>query len=96
MPWVIHGFNSNVATDRKLIRHGFYISIGIDLLNDISNASIFLPEIPVDRLFFESEDVDIHIEKIYQKAASILELEVITFVKQINKNFKQIFIDRVI
>jgi len=92
MPWIIHGYNSNLVTGRELIRHGFYLSIGVDLLNDISNASIFLPEIPVDRLFFESGDMDIHIEKIYQKAASKLEIELSALKQQIGLNFNEVFV----
>src|ERR1035437_1824894 len=92
MPWIIHGFNSNLVTGRELIRHGFYISIGVDLLNDISNASIFLPEIPLDRMFFESGDVDIHVEKIYQMAASKLDIELSALKQQIGLNFNKVFV----
>jgi TatD DNase family protein len=92
MPWVIHGFNSNVDTGRELIRHGFYISIGIDLMKDISNAFNFLPEIPVERLFFETGDLDIHVEKIYQKAASKLNMELLALRKQIALNFNKVFV----
>jgi TatD DNase family protein len=94
MPWIIHGYNSNLVTGRELIRHGLYISIGVDLLKDISNAIDFLPEIPLDRLFFESGDVDIHVENIYQKAASILNIELLALKQQILSNFNRIFINK--
>ena len=92
MPWVIHGFNSNVVTGCELIRHGLYISIGVDLLKDISNAFNFLPEIPLDRLFFETGDGDLHVEKIYQKAASKLDIELLALKKQIQSNFNRVFV----
>ena len=91
MPWIIHGYNSNLVTGRELIRHGFYISIGVDLLKDISNAFNFIPEIPMDRLFFESGDVDIHVGKIYQKAVSKLDIELLTLKQQIWSNFNKVF-----
>jgi TatD DNase family protein len=91
MPWIIHGFNSNLITGRELIRHGFYISIGVDLLKGNSNAINFIPEIPIERLFLETGDVDIHIEKIYHSAASILNKEVNTLKDQIYTNFNQLF-----
>jgi TatD DNase family protein len=93
MPWIIHGYNSNLVTGRELIRHGLYISIGIDLLKDISNAFNFLPEIPLDRLFFESGDVDIHVEKLYQKAASKLDIDQLTLKQQIRSNFNRVFVE---
>ena len=92
MPWIIHGYNSNLVTGRELIRHGFYISIGVDLLKEISNASNFIPEIPLDRMFFESGDVDIHVEKIYQMAASKLDIELSALKQQIGLNFNKVFV----
>ena len=94
VPWIIHGFNSNKITGHELIRHGFFISIGSDLLKDVSNAFSFLPEIPMDRLFIETGDLDIHVEKIYQKAASRLDLELLTLKKQMQLNFNQVFLEK--
>lgn len=93
MPWIIHGFNSNLITGRELIRHGCMISLGADLLKDISNAFNFLPEIPLDRLFLETGDMDIHVQKIYQRAALKLEIEMATLKKQIYSNFNVVFPD---
>lgn len=91
MPWIIHGYNSNLVTGRELIRHGFYISIGVDLIKDFSNALKFLPEIPLDRLFFETGDVDIHVEKVYREAASKLDIDLLTLKQQIQSNFNRVF-----
>ena len=91
IPWIIHGFNSNLITGRELLRHGFFISIGVDLFKEISNAINFLPQIPLDRLFLETGDADIPVEMIYQKAASILNIELITLKNQIFSNFNQLF-----
>jgi TatD DNase family protein len=92
MPWIIHGYNSNLVTGRELIRHGFYISLGVDLLKENSNAFNLLPEIPVDRLFFESGDVDIDVEKIYQKAALKLNIELPALRQKIRSNFDKVFV----
>jgi TatD DNase family protein len=91
MPWIIHGFNSNLFTLQELIRHGLYLSIGVDLLKDASNALNLLKEIPLDKLFFETGDVDIHVEKIYQKAAFQLDIEILSLIKQVNANFSRLF-----
>ena len=91
MPWIIHGYNSNLFTGRELIRHGFFLSIGVDLLNDASNALKLLPEIPLDRLFFETGDMDVSVEKIYQKAALLLNTELISLMKLVNSNFTRVF-----
>lgn len=91
MPWIIHGFNSNSFTLQELIRHEFYISIGVDLLKVTSNALDLLKEIPLDRLFFETGDVDVHVERIYQKAAFQLDIEILYLIKQVNANFCRLF-----
>jgi TatD DNase family protein len=91
MPWIIHGYNSNLVTGRELIRHGFFISIGVDLMKDFSNTLKFLPEIPLDRLFFETGDVDIHVEKVYREAASQLDIDLKTLKQQIQSNFNRVF-----
>lgn len=91
MPWIIHGYNSNLFTGRELIRHGFFLSLGVDLLKDASNALRLLPEIPLDRLFFETGDMDISVEKIYQKAALQLNTELLPLMTQVNLNFNRVF-----
>jgi TatD DNase family protein len=92
VPWIIHGYNSNLITGREFIRHGFYISIGVDLLKEFSNAFNFIPEIPLDRLFFESGDMDIHVKKIFQKAVSKLDIELPALRQQIRLNFNKVFV----
>jgi len=91
MPWIIHGYNSNLVTGQELIRHGFYLSLGMDLLNLFSNAFRFLKEIPKDQLFFETEDEKIGVESIYKRAASLLEIDLILLKKQIYSNFKKVY-----
>jgi TatD DNase family protein len=91
MPWIIHGYNSNLFTGRELIRHGFYLSLGFDLLKEASNALRILPEIPLDRLFFETGDLDVAVEKVYQKAALLLNIALLPLVTQIDSNFNRVF-----
>jgi TatD DNase family protein len=89
VPWIIHGFNSNLITGRALLRNDFYLSLGVDLLKDFSNARKFLPEIPLDRLFFETGDMEIAIEEIYQIGA--MKLNMSALIMQIELNFNKVF-----
>ena len=91
MPWIIHGYNSNLLTGRELIRHGLFLSLGADLLRDTSNALYLLPEIPLDRLFFETGDMDVAVEKMYQKAALLLNTDLSVLLTQVNSNFNRVF-----
>lgn len=69
-PWIIHGFNKNQNTASQLLSHGFYLSFGKALLHNLSLQQIFRG-IPADRFFLETDDSDIKIEEIYQKAAEL-------------------------
>ena len=84
VPLVVHGFNTKIEIARQLIDKGFYLSLGGALLQEESNALKVLQEIPLDRLFLETDDKDISIIDIYTKVAevkniSIEELEKIVF-----------------
>lgn len=57
-PWIIHGFRGKPELAQELLRHGFYLSLGEKFNKE--TASI----IPSDRLFYESDESPLPIEKI--------------------------------
>lgn len=84
VPFIVHGFNTKIEIARQLLDKGFYLSLGGALLKEESNTLKVLNEIPLEKLFLETDDKDISIIDIYQKAAeikslSIEELEKIVF-----------------
>lgn len=91
-PWIIHGFNGNHETLESLLQHHFYFSIGERLLKNDSKSEL-LRMIPRDRLFLETDDQDISIQKIYFFAAKILGIAEKELQEQIIRNFKLIFGD---
>ncbi|TNF49444.1 MAG: TatD family deoxyribonuclease [Bacteroidetes bacterium] len=88
-PLIIHGFNKSKISDR-LIKKGFYLSFGHDLLTNISLQEAF-KDIPLDRIFLENDDSSIEIEKIYECAANLKELTLQEMQGSILKNTKQVF-----
>ena len=52
IPLVIHGFNQNQIILNELLKNGFYISIGANVLNLRSNAAQALNFILLSQLFF--------------------------------------------
>jgi TatD DNase family protein len=91
MPIIIHGFNQNKQLLLELVRHKFYISIGSAVLDINSNAFFLLDQIPIEQLFFETDESDLHISKIYEMAALRLKIPEYELVKQINLNFERVF-----
>ena len=87
MQWVIHGFNSSVETMRQLLRHDMYISLGEVLYRNENQAVEILNNIPLDRLFLETDVSGRDIRDVYSKAASLMGCEVEVLCKQIFENY---------
>lgn len=57
-PWIIHGFRGKPELAQELLRHGFYLSLG----EKFNKETVSI--IPSDRLFYESDESPLPIEKI--------------------------------
>ena len=91
IPWIIHGFSKNSALARQLTGAGFYLSFGAHLFKSDKNCKA-LQNISGSRFFLETdEQTDFDIKQIYQKAATIKQIDLTELQKQIKNNFKQVF-----
>lgn len=90
--WIVHGFNGNQQITKSLIDHGFYFSIGEQLLKTDSKHEIF-KSIPLNRLFLETDDREISIEQMYQLATDILQIDQEVLSQAIINNFETLFGD---
>ena len=87
MPWVIHGFNSSVETMRQLLRYDMYISLGEVLYRNENQAIEILKNVPLDRLFLETDISGRDIKDVYNKAANLMGCGVEFLCKQIFENY---------
>ena len=90
-PVIIHGFNNNLQIAESCINSGYYLSFGAALLKEESNARKALKEIPNDRFFLETDDKEISIQQVYEKAASIKNISMDELLKHQNHNFELVF-----
>ncbi|MDP2338739.1 MAG: TatD family hydrolase [Bacteroidota bacterium] len=90
VPWIIHGFGGNLETTLSLIRHGLYFSVGEFLLKNEARHPVFR-NIPLERLFLETDDSEISIGEIYLSAAQILKMDTQLLNEAIFSNFRTIF-----
>ena len=74
VPMIIHGFNNNLTTAQILLDKGFYLSLGSAILQENSNAAQILSQIPHEKLFLETDDKDVSISELYEKASFILKI----------------------
>jgi len=91
MKWMFHWFNENLAIANELLGMDCYLSFGRSLLHpNGKNAEVFR-ELPLERIFLETDDADVNIENIYAKAAEIKNILVEDLKKSINANFRFVF-----
>lgn len=83
--WIIHGFRGKPQQMHQLVDHGLYFSIGLLFNNET------VKQIPLDRLFLETDDKEVSIKTIYKEVSPIKEIEDENLISQIEKNFAEIF-----
>jgi TatD DNase family protein len=90
VPIVIHGFSKNITLANQLINHGFYLSFGKYLLRNPELADVFR-SIPNHRFFLETDTIEESIDEVYQKAATIKNIEIEQLKRIVNTNFDFVF-----
>lgn len=86
----IHGFNKHHQLANSLISNGFYLSFGKALIQNVSLQNI-VKEIPLEKIFLETDDKDFSILELYQKVAQLKDITVEYLCHQIMDNFKIFF-----
>ena len=89
VPLVIHGYHKKANVAKELLSRGFYLSFGSALLRNVSLQSV-AKEIPVNRLFLETDNSNESIEDIYHKTAELKNITLTTLKKQISDNLENI------
>jgi TatD DNase family protein len=90
MPWILHGFHGNVDQAIQCVKHGFYFSVGGNVIKDRGMNDV-LQTLPLERLFMESDDSFLDIRELYGLIASELGLKESELREIIGTNFKSIF-----
>lgn len=89
--WILHGFNGTEQDVSQLTENGFCFSVGEALLHPDRKICKSIVNIPIDRLFFETDMADIDVVDIYQAAASLLEIPINALREKIFANFAHYF-----
>lgn len=91
VPIVFHGFNNSWAKAQLLIEQGFYLSFGHSLLHNHRLKTV-LSQVPLQQIFFETDDASIPVRLVYQQAAAILGITVSDVQQQIDQNYTRVFL----
>jgi TatD DNase family protein len=71
MPWIMHGYLGNVQTTQLLGQRGIFFSFGKSLFDENSKSIESLKYLPMERIFFETDEFDGNVKQIYERAAII-------------------------
>ena len=89
--WILHGFNGTEQDVKQLADQGFCFSVGAALLHAERKIRKSILNIPLERLFFETDMADIDVVEVYQAAAEILGMPINALREQIFANFAHYF-----
>ncbi len=69
VPWVIHHFNGSKEMAFNLLDHGFYLSVSHHIRSENAKLSKYFCELPIEKIFLETDDFRIEIKDLYEVAA---------------------------
>ena len=90
VPWVIHNFTGSEQIAKDLIHHGFYLSLCHHIQNNNSRISEYFHTLPLNRLFFGTDDFNISIKGLYHTASIKFGISIEELKKQIVLNFESL------
>ena len=90
-PWIVHGFSGTEQDVKQLIGQGIYLSVGESLLHPERKIHKSFKFIDLDYLFLETDMAEIGVEKVYETAANLLEMDLSALQTRIFANFARLF-----
>jgi TatD DNase family protein len=90
MPWIVHGFRGKPDLAKQLISKGMYISFWFDFIIKPESSGL-IRSLPQERIFLETDGVDVNIADIYNKVSLDLEISVHELKNRIRNNFIDLF-----
>ena len=89
-PWIVHGFSGTEQDIEQLIGQGIFLSVGESLLHPERKIYKSFKFIDLDFLFLETDMAEIGVEKVYESAANLLEMDMSALQTRIFANFARI------
>ncbi len=91
IPWIIHDYNYNISTARKLVAEGCYLSFGKGLFIPGTKVQYIFARIEDNRFFLESDEGEYNITQVYDEACAIQRIGQEEMVAKVAANYKTCF-----
>ena len=86
VPWVIHHFNGSKQMALDFIENGFYLSVCHHIKSKNSKLSEYFGDLPIERIFLETDDFKIDLKDLYKIAAAKYKISIVELRKQLISN----------
>lgn len=90
MKWIMHGYRGSVEITRQMAKRGIMFSFGKSLFDEKSRSIESLRYLPMEKIFFETDEFDGDVEKIYERAAALKNVSLDILKIEVWNNFNQI------
>lgn len=90
-PWAIHGFRGQSELAKQLLDQGMYISFGPGILNASEILHETIRTVPLNRLFVETDELDVSLKYIYTTLSKIKKVRFRDLDENISFNFAEFF-----
>lgn len=90
MPWILHGYNGSLELTKQLVRSDFLFSFGESLFNRKSKGFESFKYLPLETLFFETDESGQNVERFYAEGAKLKAISEDVLKNAVWKNFNRI------
>ncbi len=87
---IFHGFHGSPEQARRAVRSGYCLSFGERSFASPKTVEA-MREIPLEKMFLETDEAPVPIARIYERAAEILDVPVPSLVERLYENYRNIF-----
>ena len=90
MPWIMHGYNGSVELTVQMAEKGVLFSFGENLYRPNSKAVESFKHLPLEKIFFETDEYDGDVECVYVKGAELKNIPVENMLEAVWNNFSRV------
>lgn len=90
VPWIFHGYNGSPEMTQQLSGRNVLFSFGGFLLRENSKAVRSFQLLSLEKVFFETDELDVPVEKVYERGAALKNISVEVLKEEIWENFNRL------
>lgn len=88
--WIFHGYSANRQISEQLVKNDMLFSFGRILFKENAKVLDSLRFLPLERVFFETDEHEGDVNEVYKRAAELRELHIEELKKTVWENFNRI------